>query len=411
MYKKYAIITANKKHLKAIKKVKEKTKIKVVFFVMHASVWKYDGLYKIFEAEERFTPLVVIFPYMGSEKTIVRNQIDDAYNFFLKKKYNVLKTYNEKNDKWLDIKKEVNPDIIFFSMPYRTKIEYDIINYLNCLTCYVPYGYMITHRPYLLYQQLLHNLVFRFYVESEFHLEQVKKYTKTKGSNAVVVGYPGIDDLLFPKEIENKTALWKKKDMKLKRIIWAPHYTIFDNGTNFCYSNFLEYYQIMFEIAKKYEDSIQIAFKPHPVLKSELYKNPDWGKKRTDKYCKQWAELENGQLNESDYIELFLSSDAMIFDSGSFIAEYLCVNKPSLYQVRNKNIPEGFGELGKKAIACHYQAFAKEDLFNFIEDVVLGGNDSLRQKRENFVQNYLMPPNNKKACENIYSDICKTIGI
>ena len=38
------------------------------------------------------------------------------------------------------------------------------------------------------------------------------------------------------------------------------------------------------DIAINYEDVIQFVFRPHPVLKETLYKEKDWGKKRTDKY-------------------------------------------------------------------------------------------------------------------------------
>ena len=42
----------------------------------------------------------------------------------------------------------------------------------------------------------------------------------------------------------------------------------------------------------KYQDSVQIAFKPHPLLKVKL--RDKWGEKATAEYYRKWEELENG---------------------------------------------------------------------------------------------------------------------
>ena len=47
---------------------------------------------------------------------------------------------------------------------------------------------------------------------------------------------------------------WKLRDMNLKRIIWAPHHTIEGNTDDIAFSTFLEYYDLMLEIAEKYSD-------------------------------------------------------------------------------------------------------------------------------------------------------------
>ena len=77
-----------------------------------------------------------------------------------------------------------------------------------------------------------------------------------------------------------------------------------------------------------------IAFKPHPILKPKLYKHALWGKERTDAYYHCWETMENTQLEMSDYIDLFMTSDAMIFDSVSFMTEYLYTKKPALFLCR-----------------------------------------------------------------------------
>ena len=37
----------------------------------------------------------------------------------------------------------------------------------------------------------------------------------------------------------------------------------------------------------------------------------------------------------------------------------------------------------------YYKAFAEEDIISFIEDVILGGNDPMKERREQFVRTEL----------------------
>ena len=46
----------------------------------------------------------------------------------------------------------------------------------------------------------------------------------------------------------------------------------------------------------------------------------------------------------------------------------------------------------------------------FIENIVLEGKDCMKPKRAEFVNNTLLPPNNKTASENIYEEILKVLS-
>lgn len=87
----------------------------------------------------------------------------------------------------------------------------------------------------------------------------------------------------------------------------------------------------MVTFAQKYKDKVQIVFKPHPMLYRTLCEHSEWGKERTDAYYSMWNNMSNTQLEEGDYTELFMQSDAMIHDCGSFILEYLAVDKPCMF--------------------------------------------------------------------------------
>jgi hypothetical protein len=64
--------------------------------------------------------------------------------------------------------------------------------------------------------------------------------------------------------------------------------------------------------------------------------------------------------------------------------EYLYTGHPACFvsKKENKNI---FSSLGEKCLENHYIATNKQEIIKFIDDVVVSGNDSLREKRNLFV--------------------------
>jgi len=397
-----------KRYKRIILKIKKKDKFKVVFFLIQDSAWKYEGVYRLMEKDDRFEPIVVVCPYIVYGEETMRRDMNQAYNTFLTKDYNVIKTYNEATKKWLDVKKEIKPDIVFFTLPHKvTKDEYFITGFLDCLTCYVPYGFMIANLQQSQFNQFFHNLLWKGFYETPIHKVMAEEYSINKGENIVVTGSPMCDIFLDKKYIPKNE--WKIKNNSVKKIIWAPHHTIEDNKEELAYSNFLTYHQFIFDLLKLYNGRIQIAFKPHPILKSKLYKLADWGIERTDAYYEKWQYINNGQLEEGSYEDLFLTSDAMIFDSISFMAEYIFTGKPSLFMVRDETIHSKFNEFGLMVFDLMYKSYKLEDLHNFIDQTVLNENDPLMNRRALFLEKYLIPVNKQTASSNILDNVLISI--
>jgi len=394
-------------HEKALKIIRKKEKIKVVFLVIHESVWKYDELYRLMEQDKRFDPIIVICPYVVYGEDNMLREMNQAFNAFNKKGYKTIKALKE-NDTWLDVKNEIKPDIVFFTNPWKlTKNQYYINNFNDILTCYVPYFYQVTKHLKENFGGLLQNTVWKVFYESNIHFEYAKRYSKNNAANVIITGYPGIDDYIFQKKINNDP--WKIKDEKIKRIIWAPHHTINGQDAGLGLSNFITYSDFFINLLDIYHNYIQIAFKPHPLLKPKLYKDSNWGIKKTDKYYSMWNNHENGLLIEGDYTELFLTSDAMIHDCGSFTVEYLSTSKPTLYLLNNANQLNSLNSFGKMAINYHYKAYDTLDIEKFVKDIVIKGDDYMKNKRIEFIHQFLMPPNNKTATKNIFDYILSAL--
>jgi len=387
-------------HSSALALVQKKDKIKVAFLLIHESVWKYEEVYKLMINSNRFEPVVFVCPYTAFSKEIMLREIHRTYDSFKSKGYNVVKTLDESKGKWLDLKKIYRPDLVFFTNPGNlTRPEYSITNYQNCLTCYVPYGFKNSYLYQSHFNSTMQNFVWKFFLETEIHKKLSKQYARNKSYNTIVTGFPGMDKFL--QENYKPKDVWKIKDNKIKRIIWAPHHTIKGQGATLDYSNFLEYADFMIEITKKYNNLIQIAFKPHPVLRAKLSKDEVWGKTKTDRYYSKWSEIDNGQLQEGEYVDLFKTSDGMIHDSSSFVIEYLYTGKPVMFLFENDNIVDKFNEVGKLAFKSLYHGKSFEDVDKFINNVILNGMDTRYSDRIKIYNSIIKPPNNITASENI----------
>lgn len=404
IYESYLIFSIEKKHQVALKRIKGKKIIKVAFFLIHESVWKYESVYHLMEKDERFDPIVVVCPYMSYGEENMLNEMNNAYNSFKKKGYNIIKSLNEKTGKWLDVKKDINPDIVFFTNPHKlTKKEYYILNFIDTLTCYVQYSFHVSYLNQSQYDKIFHNLLWRAFYETPIHYEMAKNTARNNGRNIIITGYPGVDNFFVKNYIPEDP--WVIKDRKVKRIIWAPHHTIEGSGANLDYSNFLRYADFMLNLADKFVKKIQIAFKPHPLLYMKLCNDNVWGKEKTKNYYNVWNMKDNCQLNISNYSDLFLTSDALIHDSGSFLAEYLCVDKPVLFTMRDDTTASRFNQFGKMCLLQHYHAYNSKDIMKFIEKRVINHSDSQKHQRSEFKSRFLLPSNGKMASENIFNQI------
>ena len=385
------------------KRISQYDELNVVFILMDLSMWKYEGLYQIMANHPRFNPVILIAPRINQNEEGMKLDSLKMIKNLKKKKYKIIEGYDFENKCWYDLKENINPNIIFYTQPYNTAIDkkYSIKNFKNHLICYIPYAFLINFYKWG-YDSLLHNISWKLFYPTNIHLETAKSLAKNRGANVFVTGYPIADEILD----ENRNVLdpWENKNKKIKRIIWAPHHSISKEEGSLNLSNFLNNHQTMFDIAEKYKYQIHIAFKPHPILLSNLYNHSSWGKEKADAYYNKWEEISNGQLETGEYIDLMLESDAMIHDSGSFMAEYLYTKKPVFYLAKNNRI-ENLCSFGKLAFDQHYKGYTGEEIEQFIVKVVLGKNDLRLEARKIFFNKFLLPPNDHLVAENVFNEI------
>ena len=372
---------------------------------MDLSMWKYDGLFKIMLNDKRFNPLILVAPRINQDEEDIKRDSLKMISHFKMKNYSLIEGYNVQTKKWLDLSQFIIPDIVFYTQPFNKVAvhrNYSLWNFRNSLFCYVPYFFPIIAHKWA-YDSLLQNSAWKLFYPTITHITTAKYYAKNKGLNVFITGYPIADEILDSTRFLSDP--WTNKQKQVKRIIWAPHHSIkSDNSLRL--SSFLVNYEIMLDLAKKYINKIHIAFKPHPILLTNLYKHPDWGRERADNYYQIWQQLYNGQLETGEYVDLMLTSDAMIHDSISFTVEYLYTKKPVFY-ITNGNHTENLCEFGKLAFNQHYKGYAKFEIENFINNVVLSNNDFMQDSRSVFFSNHLSQRENQSVAKNIFNEIVK----
>jgi len=394
-----SIFLYNRHLKKVLPRVSAHRPIRIMFYVNNLSMWKSDKLLMLLKNDSRFEPFIVSYIY-PTDSTKRKEECEKSVaQHFSSLGVEVYSGFNYSKDKRYPESK-FHPDILLYPQPYRNRLR-DIPR--NVLLSYIPYCYEMEDSRHF-YNTLYQNICWKIFVPSALHKELKARYNINHGSNAVVVGNP-LMDYFFDGHTPTDEC-WPIKDRKLKRIIWAPHHSILPDDM-LDYSNFLTIADEMLETARKYADRVQFVFKPHPMLKEKLYKVDSWGVKRTDDYFNTWKSLPNCNFADGNYVDLFMTSDALIHDCSSFTAEYLYVNKPVMYLTAKERI-EVFNTFADACFQVHYHGSTMQEIESFIDNVI-DGIDPMAQTRSEFIKDQLIPKGNESVASNIYNEFCKIL--
>lgn len=402
------------KHQELLRDLKGKEKIRVIFLVIHANTWKADEVFKRMLEDSFFEPIILVVPYItyncvsaiSIDRTIEVNA--KSYNYFKARGYETYSAIDEEGNIVRQIS-DLNPDMVYFSCPYpETNKEFYSEVYENYLCFYIPYFYMIYSwdGDDKFYNTNFHNSMMRTYLPHRASYDKALDVSQADMRQWFLSGYPSCEKLYS--QASEKQAWSSNSDNKIK-LIWAPHHSIYEDmlpnlGSFLFVADFLK------EIAIKYKDKLYISFKPHPLLKAKLDDHIDWGVDKTNEYYSFWEQSGFSQLDEGEYIDLFIQSDAMLHDSSSFLAEYLFVEKPVMY-IDFKNKFDGqFNSFGMKAYRSCLIAKSTVDIELFVEDLLCGANQ-ITKNHTAFLESEIYPfYKDKLPSERIIEDIKKSLG-
>lgn len=403
-------------------KLKKKKKVNVAFLTISAAEWPAESVYRLLEHNPKVEEYLVICPLMDRSMENMEDAFEKTASFFEKHGYNTRRAYDKKNKKvksWDEIGK---PDIVIHLSHWYQAFpkEYQIENYpFSILNCYIPYSMSLADNnngTFMIQSSnntMFSNMMWHIYTDTMYHYEGYKKYQLLRGENVIFTGFPKMDFFYSKNEKMDLriTNYWKIPEdcdsHKMKKIIIAPHHSFLGYG-GILYSTFQWNMYFWIYLAKKYEKQISFVFKPHPNLRARsieagIFRNEE----DFEQYIKLWENLPNGRVSlEESYLEIFETSDGMIMDSNSFLAEYMYANKPLLFLTREE---QTFNELGKSILDVYDQRDGRDyiGIAQFIEDVILKENDDKKKIREDYFKNHLdyCTLNGCLAGQKIYNDI------
>ena len=371
-------------------------KIRVCFSVAIEATFPLRSVFEKMREDDCFDPFIAVIPYtaMGKEYQIEQYEKTKA---FLLKKYpaeTIVETYDEKRNDWIDI--SALCDFYCPPNPYdiATVPVYRISHFASkgIPVFFQMYGFTISKWHTTLVTKPEYNLFWRIYGESSFAKKELAP-NFLNGENCRIAGCVKMDAL----------ALTAKKERSRKRVVIAPHHTIKSGALEL--GTFLRYADLFQKLPDLYPD-MDFVFRPHQLLAGYLRRTDVWGNEKTDAYIRQMKSHANVEYQDGgDYFDTFVNSDALIHDCGSFMAEYLFSGHPACYLVKDAATNDkNFNEFGKECLARHYQAADESDIIRFIDDVVVGGRDPMKEERSAFVEKELKI-NYPNVAEYIINDI------
>lgn len=384
-----------KKKLEELHSRKNTTPIRVCFLVRENQKWSYQSLYELLDKSEDFEPIVLVsllwLSHIGKDPT--RNNLVENYNFFKEKGMNVQYAYE--NGEYLDLH-NFEPDIVFYDQQWDLpKIHQPTSVSEFALTCYVPYGVGLFNLKDD-YTSNFHRLLFKFYIENEITYERFKK-----ADNCYIAGNPKFD--FYSESISvNEEKLWKKPTCK--KIIYAPHHSLDKKGMNL--ATFKKNGKFILKYAKTHPETTWV-FKPHPRLKYALLRNKIMSEDEINKYYDSWQRIGN-VIEDGNYFDLFKTSDLMITDCCSFLAEYLPTDKPIIrLTINNKT---NFNSLGKLINESCYEVKDNKELEFWLSRLLFRKNmDSKQSLRAVAISNLV--DLSKKSSKQIYTNICEELNV
>lgn len=382
------------------KKIRRKDKIKIGFVVRDASQWCGDDLYNLFAKDNRFE--VTILSYLRLRQAALSELVNKDFwrgiEQFKQRNLNIVALDNLKA-------RVPNQDILIFLTAYFSespKLLRPENLTLKTLMTHIPYSFDIAIRGKGYYNRLIFHTAWKIFFSSDLGKEVYAKNNRIGMPRGYANGYPRMD--IFFVQNSNFHFDWKMTRPNAKKIIYAPHWSI--NAVT-RYATFQWNHQFMYEFAKNHPE-ISWIIKPHPALPTSSVKEKIFSSaKEYEEYLQKWNDLPNAQVYTGAYYQaLFATSDGMIHDSGSFIAEYQFVNKPMIFLTREG---EKFNALGEEILKASYLVDGKDlkAIAAMMQKVFIEGNDYKAPQRREVYKKYLDYPNytGMLASEFIYQSI------
>lgn len=403
-------------------------KYNVMFVLVELSLWDvYHSVYRAFDAHPDFSPFVVLLP---RQDISVSSDIQGWAEFLVDRGVRVVSGYDAASETWVPVIK-FNPHVAFYTLgstAFPKDYSIEVVSRV-CRTCYLSYGFLLANFENYQFNQSFHHAAWRVFAstprefalyekyreESSLSVGPLKKclnllpgFKSSRGvppkedGKVVSAGYPKFDVYLDSSLLGPRESIWKAEDSK--KIILAPHWTVAGVYPDLNLGNFHNYYESFWAMLERIPKSIEVLFKPHPNLGYALEVAGIMSQDEYVDYLDKLLALPNVSVAlGSGYFEYFLTSDALITDSVSFLAEYLPTGKPVLFMNRKER--KSLSQVGEELLEAYYHAECIDDIFSFIDKVVFGQNDPMRGQRDAALSRLGFLAEQKTSASRIFEEV------
>jgi CDP-glycerol glycerophosphotransferase (TagB/SpsB family) len=204
---------------------------------------------------------------------------------------------------------------------------------------------------------------------------------RIQDKQVVLTGHPKFDYSQCNKNISGK--VWPRGLLnEVKRILWTPRWRTLEGNCHF-----FDYKDYFVDYCKKHQD-VDFVFRPHPLCLGNFLKTGELSEDDLQRIKLEYGNSSNMSLDETgDYIDTFIASDVLVSDISSMLLEYFVTGKPIIYTHR----VDTFNELGRKLSEGFYWVENSTELQETL-DMLMGGNDPLKFKREELIREHLYMP-------------------
>lgn len=404
LYEIYAIQRGLDAKIRAMAKVKEGA-IRVGFFVISSSSFQYENLLRLMVKDPLFAVSIVVIPDTLRGDENMRKTMVSAYEAFKIQYGTRVRLAHNGDYKFVDLSADF--DVCFVTNPYdgmtHPLYRFENLARSGVLVAYTNYSYGEGTANAVNFNHMRSlQFLWRFYLDREAELVRMQHYQLVlhRFKRLSLVG-----------SIKTDAFANVKVDKGVnKTIIIAPHHSVRGNATPLSMGTFDQYADFFSRLPVMYPQ-VHWIFRPHPLLFWTMRSVGLWNDSDEEDYISKITAYNNvSYVPEGDYHDFFVNSDALIQDSGSFIAEYHVVGHPQCYLLRDDTIERTqFNDFGREMLAQTYKAYSEQDIIDFIDNVVLAGNDPMKENRDKFAKEKLMY-NYPHASEAIVADIKKALG-
>lgn len=373
---------------RAVQKQQRGGRIHVVFVCHMPGAWgKLRPVYSALKSDPAFDVTVVAVPYR--HPSAARNDYKDGgMSNYLRTDEGIeaVRGYDEAKGEWLDLQ-DLAPDYVFFQTPYDPfpyKLTSDCV---SCFArvCYVPYYGVLIYEGEV--ENITHprgffrNTSLVFVAHENERIELLKRFSEMEASNVVTVGCPTFERIQELQTVSGRA--WNlPRSPAISRILWTPRWRTSEGNCHF-----FDYKDYFIELARSNQD-VDFLFRPHPLCLKNFAATGEFSEAEQNLMVKEYASLANAGIDTSgDYHDLFLSSDILVSDMSSMIAEYFLTGKPIVYTHRT----DAFNDFGRELSSGLYWARNKAELDGVLRSL-RRGDDPLKERRQELIEKLYVRP-------------------